>query len=1306
MKIPKFGDFFLPQNQELVFNNLNQFVMRAILIFFFVLWIGCLELTAQSLPTLPNKTNAQGRQGEWCIWYNKDWKVTKDSTQVKFYRLISYRDDLPQDTVKDYYHSGKIQWKGHLLKDRPKEVMDGKCLWYYEDGGVEAIEWIEEGELLKGEYYHPNGTKKDWLPSIEQGLKYFQIEEYERAWPILELYKCAVLFFSEGQAKIAYGFLQILAICYKKTGQLIKAKKLIPNLEELKMQLANTWENLNKKGVIAHQTGKYTQARDILEKAKSQAIKEFGIGKPEYATACNNLAGLYYEFGLYKKSEPLLIEAKSIIEKVLGKEHPNYVRSCNNLAKLYHTQGLYKKSELLYIEAKNISEKILGKHHPDYATYCSNLALLYITKGLYKKSKPLLIEAEGIVVKTLGKNHPDYAISCDNLARLYRALGKYKKSELLLIEAKQKRERILGKNHPDYARSCHNLAVLYEAQGLYKKSELLYVETGNIIAKVLGKNHPDYITSCHNLALFYGIQGLHKKSELLLIETKQKRERILGKNHPDYASSCNSLAELYRVQGLYKKSELLHTEAKNIFEKILGKNHPNYAGCCNNLALLYKTQDDYCKAEQLYLEAKNIREKVLGKDHPDYAISCDNLANLYNAYGLYEKSKSLYIEAKNIFKKTLGKRHIDYATSCDNLAESYKKLGNYNKAELLYVEAKNIREKVLGRGHTGYAISCDNLAGLYKLKGLYNKSEPLLIEAKSIFEKVLGKNHLDYAISCGNLAGLYNEQGLYKKSESLYLEGKNIFEGILGKNHFFYATFCGNLATFYKAQGKYYKSASLFREIFNNTQRQVGKKLVFSSEVGRQYFLKANINYYYEFYNSFTQSYIDSLGIAQSDSVLTLMYNNRLLTKSLLFNSTEKTKQRIYASKDTALIHQYEAFVAQRVLYNKALELTKTEREKRGWNLQKMADKADSLEKALARKSTEFAQVLEEYQSHTWQEVQQQLKPGEAAIEIIRFNKFNKRWTDTVHYAALILTPQSKHPYPVFLKNGDFMEGQAFQYYQKRNTHRKTQGADLRSYAHFWQPIQDTLRKIYPSATRLYLSLDGVYHQINLGTLYNPSTKQYLGDQLDLRLVSNTKDLLPRKIRPRSPQLQDSIRVFGFPDYACYSSQPISPGQTHIPAQDLPSFRFTDLFKKGHIPLLNGTREEARKIQHLMNTHRVPAKSYIYAEATEENIKALQSPRILHLATHGYFLQDKDLRHAHRQQMFQLGGIDLKQYIESPLLRCGLLWTGAQATLQAPKQPQQSRPTQVTDNGFLNAQEVLNLNLDNTDLVVLSACET
>ena len=89
--------------------------------------------------------------------------------------------------------------------------------------------------------------------------------------------------------------------------------------------------------------------------------------------------------------------------------------------------------------------------------------------------------------------------------------------------------------------------------------------------------------------------------------------------------------------------------------------------------------------------------------------------------------------------------------------------------------------------------------------------------------------------------------------------------------------------------------------------------------------------------------------------------------------------------------------------------------------------------------------------------------------------------------------------------------------------------------------------------------------------------------------------------------------------------------------------------------------------------------------ASEYNLKNLKHPpRILHLSTHGFYLANEE---------------ESKLADEAPLLLSGLALAGANNGLQG-------KLDKHGDDGLLYSLEVLGLNLQGTELVSLSACDT
>jgi hypothetical protein len=144
-----------------------------------------------------------------------------------------------------------------------------------------------------------------------------------------------------------------------------------------------------------------------------------------------------------------------------------------------------------------------------------------------------------------------------------------------------------------------------------------------------------------------------------------------------------------------------------------------------------------------------------------------------------------------------------------------------------------------------------------------------------------------------------------------------------------------------------------------------------------------------------------------------------------------------------------------------------------------------------------------------------------------------------------------------------------------------------------------------------------------------------------------------------------------------------------------------------HFDHLPGTRAEGERVAAMLGV--LP---WLDAAALEGRLKTTcRSPRILHLATHGFFLpdQERDLNKETRGFGFDFGAFAGSNdslgrlsgpMMENPMLRSGLALAGANTWLKAGNLPEEA------EDGLLTAEDVTGLDLLATELVVLSACET
>jgi CHAT domain-containing protein/F0F1-type ATP synthase beta subunit len=1058
-------------------------------------------------------------------------------------------------------------------------------------------------------------------------------------------------------------------------------------------------ERLSQQVIQLRAQGQYTAAIPLAE--RTLALREKVLGKEHLlvATSLNRLGLLYEHMGNYSQAEPLLQRSLAIREKVLGKEHPDVAQSLNNLAELYRDMGNYSQAEPLYQRSLAILEKVPGKEYP-YAISLNNLALLYQAMGNYSQAELLFQRSLAIREKVLGKEHLAVATSLNNLALLYRDMGNYSQAETLLQRSLAIREKLLGKEHPDVANSLNNLAGLYQDIGNYSQAEPLLQRSLAIREKVLGKEHPDVAQSLNNLAELYRNMGNYSKAERLFQQALAIQEKVLGKEHPSVANTLNNLALLYQAMGNYSQADPLFQQALVIREKVLGKDHPDVANSLNNLALLYRDMGNYHQAEPLFQQALTIREKVLGKDHPDVANSLNSLAVLYQDMGNYSQAEPLLQRSLAIQEKVLGTEHPDVANSLNNLAGLYQDIGNYSQAEPLYQRSLAIREKVLGTEHPDVANSLNNLASLYKDMGNYSQAEPLYQRSLAIREKVLGTEHPDVANSLNNLASLYKDMGNYSQAETLYQRSLAIWEKALGKEHPDVANSLNNLASLYWTRGEIAPALEFQTRGINIEERNLALTLSVGSERQKQDYMAT--------LRGMTDATI-SLHIKSAP-------NNPQATR-LAFTTILRRKGRILdavtdnllslrqnlTSEDQTLLDQLAATRSQlaTLLFKRPKNLPLDQHRNQVATLKAQSDE---LEATLARRSTQFRSA---FQPVTIETVQQLIPVDAALVELVSYKPFNPKATKpaekwgTPRYVAYV-GHHSGEPKWVDLGEAEPINQAVEDFRQALNSDASDVKPVARALdAKLMQPI----RKLLGNTRNVLLSPDSQLNLIPFAALVDENNR-YLVENYSINYLSSGRDLLrlqnhalsrseavivanPDYNKPGDPASVAIIRRGSSSQIA--AAQPINLSTNPDPTRGVLD---SDRAKNITFDSLDNTEKEANAIKPIL-----PGATLLTgSQATENVIKQLQAPKILHIATHGFFFQDvPEVAPPDFSGTILSGTRNATPNVrptENPLLRSGLALAGAN--------PRQSG----SEDGILTALEAAGLNLSGTKLLVLSACKT
>ncbi len=1090
-------------------------------------------------------------------------------------------------------------------------------------------------------------------------------------------------------------------------------------------------ESLNNLGVLYHAIGDYERAEPLLEQASETYRIVLGTAHPTYVECVHCLAVLHRDMGNFGRAQLLYVEIQDIIKQVLGQEHPTYAVIIGASGVLHEYMGDYGRAELLYQEMHDIVKQALGQEHPTFALSLHKLAVLYQAMGDYQRAESLYQEALAIRKRVLGEQHPEYADTLKNLALLYRAMGNYQRAEPLVQEALGIYRQVFGEQHPEYADTLNSLAALYQAMGDYQRAESLVQEALGIYRQVFGEQHPVYAGILNNLAVLYHAMGDYQQAKPLYQEALTIRKRVFGEQHPNYAHSLNGIAVLYQVMGDYQRAESLYQEALAIRKRVLSEQHPDYAHSLNGIAVLYLAMGDYQRAEPLVQEALGIYRQVFGEQHPEYADTLKNLALLYRAMGDYQRAEPLVQEALGIYRQVFGEQHPEYAAMLHTLSVLYMLMWDYERAEALLEEARQIYQRVLGTAHMSYANALNTLSVLYQEMGNYQQAEPLLEEALTINRRVLGDTHSRCATPLNNLAALYRDLGDYVRAEPLLEEALDIIKQMEGEQHPNYVQCLQNLCALRISRGDPESALGLQTQALATTFQTIGMVFAIASDRQRiAYLLKLQSTF--DVFLSLVMEFFPS-----SPLTLCLAFDTVLQRKGLATQALALQGQLVFAGKYPSVantLHEWHALRAQ--IARKTLDgpgepehFVEHHRLLSQWTAEQ-----EHLETVLAKAIPEIA-LTQNQRMVTVQAAADALPPGTVLVECVRYYPYNfgkvlvngeRKYYGRQRYAALILPagqPDAVHRVDLGdaariddlidrfraeltgvwtslhldgvedvattpthhrgalqkmlspIADAMTRDVSGVEEYTDEEAARKV-GHELRAVV--WDPIVEHIG----ASQRVFISSDGNLTRLPFEIL-PVAHNEFLIDRYQMSYLSTGRDLI--RVSVHSDRTPSPPLVVADPDFnlGATSEQPCLP------------------FRR-----LRGTYDEGERVGGLLRTR--PALG-------EESMKALiarhmpneNAPSIIHLATHGFFLSDQGEVAPTSRELYddwggQREGWDRlsAEHFTNPLLRSGLVFAGVNTWLGGDEPPPEA------EDGLLTAEDVARLDLLETELVVLSACET
>ncbi len=1093
----------------------------------------------------------------------------------------------------------------------------------------------------------------------------------------------------------------------------IEAELVSGRMKEIDDQIEGAFKMVK---TMTSKKSDYYSRLSLFEGDKYFFAEDYKKALKIYQSAYNDSRGVSYK--------PQRMEARGrMIDAAIKSKKESSFKSYNS--EQLKAAGYYGKTSLKYLEA-NLGEterllvdfnyeKALDKYNKiltkrDYKIPANRLktAAVINTYGeillknyQIEKALDTLTRVSDIYKELLGEDAPKY-----HLARLYYAnlitdysnnfknAGAIYKKSFDEIVAKQ-----YGSAHPDYYKILDHAALYYIQTDEFDKAEDYLDTAGAIVAAIHGIQSPKYLSQLDLITVLAMKEGDYILAQKVAIELRDAIKNVSSGDNSETASAYETLADFKSTYGEFGEAKKAARKAAKIGENIDYQDINFALKAKDDLGKLYIKMGNYAQAENILTASLTVKEDKLGKVNKRLITTLTELGTAELFAGKYNEAEVSLSRAADIAKDVYGDKSLSYAEVLSRQIKLYLSIGDYVAAEKLAKKVLKIREEKLKENHVDMATAYTDIA-LARMSNNASKDEvdELLMKAVRAYSKSIGENTPQYAEALKNLASSEISDKKYVKGDSLLNVADKIWVSKLGEDNVYSADVAMLRGSIKKETGKYDKAEEYYKKAGRVYAKVFGMKhpkyVSSLSKLGQLYYVKGDykaslklLDETTQDYLAFTKTYFPSLSFNEktrywnlikgdfefynslmlksmkdNPEVLAKVFNFTLSTKALLLNSSVRLREKILSSKNESLINKYNTWVLKKEQLSNIITLTAEQIQELGVNVEGLEKDIDQLERDLSQGSEAF-KLEKESKEFTWKDVKKNLNANEYAIEVLRFRYYDKNFSDSIIYAGLVVSQNTeKTPKLIILPNGKELEEKYVHYY--RNAIRFKIN-DEQSYRHYWAPFKDQL----PDGATVFFSNEGVYNQLNLDVLLASDGKAAI-DKNNIVLVTSTRDILFKRMFKHEPASGTKIAVLcGNPQF----------------------YRAEKGFSIAQLP---GAEEEVKEIKSLLQANGWQTESYIGKNAEKDSLKDVRNPRIFHIATHGFFKEDVS------SESDGLGtSVDGAEITQNPLLRSGLLMTGAGDNLD-------NNTNSNGHNGILTAYEAMNLYLDNTEMVVLSACET
>lgn len=639
---------------------------------------------------------------------------------------------------------------------------------------------------------------------------------------------------------------------------------------------------------------------------------------------------------------------------------------------------------------------------------------------------------------------------------------------------------------------------------------------------------------------------------------------------------------------------------------------------------IYARLGEFDRGRKLCEDALSIAEdKYKSNDLGIMEVMLLTAGNIYIITKNFRRSLEYSLKAANLQEKNFNTKNtsgiIRLAAIYVNAAVAYTELKEYNNALSYLQRSLDLTNKYAPKSNLLMYIYI-NLAYNYKGMKDYNSALSYYDKAINMMNRTYGvNNHINFAGAKKDISNIYADKQDYQKAYTYAKESMTIFDTMKNQN---------------------------FKSLDNDQKKA---------------FLDANK----EFMPNFLD--IGSKAMQQRPDIIKDMYKIFINSKDSLLDAEnsiymlrQTTTNSLVASKIdelNALKKEYAGLSRQSFESEDEKEAEKLEKERKE-KLDQTQKNIKNLESELSAVSSNFKEILD-MKNISIQDVTKFLNQDELLIDIGYYDE---------KYYIFSVDKNQRVDLVVLNKSQSSEINQDIKKFRDDIEHIISSGEQSTKATQLSKELSSNIYKTLfgnmpariNSYKNLIIAADGALRLFPFEALRD--NDGYLIENKNIRYIASAKEFV-RAHKYNQSSAKEPVTMFSDPDYdnAVGTSNKTSSSSDEIVLT-------RSLSKMNFFTRLKGFKEEENAIKAVFGTN---IKIYDRENASEKNMFSISSPKVLHITTHGFFINDEKI-------------ID-------PMLKSGIALSGANTK---------------DKSGIVMALRMSGLKLSGTDMVVLSACET